>query len=207
MNISKLLLASTMLCALSAPAFADTVTNGNTYFKLSGGAIIPEDIDGVVGGTNATLSFDTGWQVSGTLGKNLTDTLAIEGEIGYFSADFKDGTAGGGTLPIDGKVSGVLGFINANFHPLAKGSFDPYVGAGIGVSHAEIKIDSVGGAPVNISDDGTDLALQASAGFNFAVAAGTSIGAQYRYLWTDTGGSGIDAFTAHNITAHVTFAF
>jgi hypothetical protein len=46
-----------MLGVLAAPAFAGEVSNGNTYAKLSGGAIIPEDIDGTVGGSTGTLTL------------------------------------------------------------------------------------------------------------------------------------------------------
>lgn len=190
------------------PAMADEVSNGNAYAKLSGGAIIPEDIDGTVGATPVTITFDTGWTVSGTLGYWISDAIAVEGELGYLSADFKDGEALGATVPIDGDFTSLLGFLNANYHFSGKGAgFDPYIGAGVGFARSEISIDSIGGVPVGGSDDSTDAALQGTAGINFDMGGGTKLGAQYRYIYTDTGSDGTDAFTAHSITAQVTFAF
>lgn len=208
MKFSRILLASTMLCALSAPVAAAEISNGNTYAKLSAGAIIPEDIDGSVGATNVKLKFDTGWTVTGALGYWVSDSVALEGELGYLSADFKNATALGVTVPVDGDVTSAFAFANANYHFAGKSAgFDPYIGAGVGIARSKVTINSINGTPVNGSDSSTDGALQASAGFNLAVGSGTTIGAQYRYLYLDTGEDGTDSFTGHNITANVTFAF
>jgi OOP family OmpA-OmpF porin len=207
-KISKILLASTMLCALSAPAFAAEVTNGDVYAKLSGGAIIPEDIDVNSGGVTGSVKFDTGWTVSGTLGFWLNDNLTVEGELGYLSADIDSIDVLGVSAATDGDFTSAFAFVNADYHFSGKNAgFDPYIGAGVGVARSEISIDSVLGVPVNQSDDSTDGALQASAGFDFDLGGGTKIGAQYRYLYVDTGGDDTDSFTGHNITAHVSFAF
>ncbi|HEY4345807.1 MAG TPA: OmpW family outer membrane protein [Parvibaculum sp.] len=211
MKISKILLASTMLCALSAaPAMAGEMSNGNAYAKLSGGAIIPEDIDADLGGGfNGKLTFDTGWTASATVGFWLNNNFALEGELGYLAADMdKFEISGVGSAKIDGDVSSILGFVNANYHLSGRNAgFDPYIGAGVGFARSKVSVDSVGGFPIGVSDDSTDAALQGTAGFDFNLGGGTKIGAQYRYIYTDTGGSGVDAFTAHAITAHAVFAF
>jgi len=56
-KLTRILATTAMLGVLAAPAFAGEVSNGNTYAKLSGGAIIPEDIDGTVGGSTGTLTL------------------------------------------------------------------------------------------------------------------------------------------------------
>jgi opacity protein-like surface antigen len=209
MKISKILLATTMLCAMSEPAIADEVSNGNAYAKLSAGAIIPEDIDiDAGGGLTGSMTFDTGWTASGAVGFWLNDSFALEGELGYLAADFDELKAGGGAAKVDGDFNSIFGFVNANLHLSGRdAAFDPYIGAGVGFARSEVSVDSVGGVVFNASDDSTDAALQGSAGFDFNLGGGTKIGAQYRYLYTDTGGNGVDAFTAHNITAHAVFAF
>lgn len=206
MKLTRILATTAMLGVLAAPAFAGEVSNGNTYAKLSGGAIIPEDIDGTVGGSTGTLTFDTGWTVSGAIGYRLSQWVSIEGEVGYLDASLDKFKFGGVDYNLDGDFSSVLGLVNLNLHP-STGAFDPYIGAGIGAAHSKIDLNSINGTPVNESDSSTDFAAQGTVGLNYAVSAGTSIGAQYRYLWTDTGGNGTDAFTAHSVTAHVTVAF
>lgn len=208
MNYKSLILASALASVLAVPAFAGEVESGNNYARLSAGAIIPEDINGTAGATAVKLRFDTGWTVSGAVGTWLDDNVAIEGELGYLSSDFKDGTAAGVTVAIDGKFESTLLMANLNYHFAGKkAAFDPYVGVGAGAAFSKIDINSVGGVPINQSDTSTDAAAQATAGLNYNVDSGVSLGVQYRYLYTDTGGNGSDAFTAHNLTANVTFAF
>jgi len=207
-NYKKLILPSALASALAAPAFAGEVENGNNYARLSAGAIIPEDINGTAGATAVKLRFDAGWTVSAAVGTWLDDNIALEGELGYLSADFKDGTAAGVTVAIDGNFESTLLMANLNYHFAGrKATFDPYIGVGAGAAFSKIDLNSIGGTPVNQSGSSTDAAAQATAGLNFNVDSGVSLGVQYRYLYTDTGSNGTDAFTAHNLTANVTFAF
>tara|TARA_R110000868_G_scaffold314754_2_gene575666 strand:- start:2654 stop:3283 length:630 start_codon:yes stop_codon:yes gene_type:complete len=209
MKKSKLLLASAMLCALSAPAFADEAVAGNNYARLSGGIIVPEDLDGTSAGTPVTITFESGWTVSGAAGTWVNENLTVEGELSYLSADFKDGTVIGVTVPIDGTFSSTLALANANFHFGGKaGTFDPYVGGGVGAAFTEIDLKTVGGVAINQKDSDTNLAAQATAGINLNLSSGLAIGAQYRYVYIDAGdNSNSDGFTAHNVTANVTLAF
>lgn len=208
MNCKKLILASALVGVLATPAFAGEVENGNNYARLSAGAIIPEDINGTAGATSVKIKFDTGWTVSAAVGTWLNDNIALEGELGYLSADFKDGTAAGVTVAIDGNFESTLLMANLNYHFAGKkAAFDPYIGVGAGAAFSKIKLNSVGGIAFNQSDTSTDAAAQATAGLNFNVDSGVNLGVQYRYLYTDTGSNGTDAFTAHNLTANVTFAF
>ena len=204
---TKVLLATAMTCALSAPAFADEAVSGNNYARLSAGVISPEDIDVTVGPT-VTFSFDTGYTVSGAVGTWVNDNITVEGEATYLSADFDKGESGGVSVAIDGDFSSALLLANAAFHLSGKNaSLDPYVGAGVGVAFSKLSIDSIGGVAVNQSDSATDAAAQLSAGLNLSLASGVSVGAQYRYLYIDSGSDDSDGFSGHNLTANVTFAF
>ncbi|MDO8838215.1 MAG: outer membrane beta-barrel protein [Parvibaculum sp.] len=195
--------AAVLLGAMSAPAFAE----GGLYGKLSAGALILDDVGGNVGGPPVSISFDTGWTVSGAIGSQINENFAIEGELTYLTAEFDQGTALGVSVPIDGTLTSILAMLNANLHPMAGNSFDPYVGAGVGVAFSNTDIKSVGGVPVNADDSSEDLALQGTAGLNMALGGGTKIGAQYRYIWTDTGGGGVDNITGHALTLHLIAAF
>lgn len=202
----KLAAATAVISAVAAPAFANEVKDGDTYFKLSGGAIIVDDLKGTSGGLPVKIEFDTGWTISGAIGYHLNPNVALELELSYVTADFDSGTVAGITVPINGDLSSLLTLVNANFHANPGGNFDPYIGAGIGMAFSEIKIDSIGGIPVNSKDSGDDLALQGTAGVNMALGGG-KLGAQYRYLWTDTGGGGSDDLTAHALTLHYVLPF
>jgi len=206
--LAKLAAGTAMLVAMTAPAMAEELRSGNTYLRLSGGALVMDDIKMSGGGLTGELSFDTGWVVSGAIGYNLSPQFAVEAELTYLTADFDTASvAGVGSAPVDGDLSSFLTMVNANFHPMAGGSFDPYIGAGIGMAFSEVSIDSVGGAPLNRSADSEDLALQANAGFDMNLGNGKKVGAQYRYIWTDTGTSGMDDITGHALTLNFTTTF
>lgn len=208
MKTTKLLLASAVLCALAAPALADDVVSGNNYARLSAGVIVPEDLEGTSGGVPVNIEIDSGWTVSGAFGTWINNNLTVEGELSYLAADFKDGTVGAVTVPIDGTFSSTLALANANFHFGGKtGTFDPYIGGGIGAAFSEVDLKSIGGVPVNDKDSDTNLAAQATAGLNLNLSSGLAIGAQYRYVYIDSGSGSSDGFKAHNVTANVTFSF
>lgn len=204
----KLALVATMLCAVTAPALADEVAVGNNYARLSGGVIMPEDIDVTVPGATGTFSFDDGLIVSGAFGVWVNDNLTLEGEVSYLDSDFDKLTLLGVSADVDGSFSSTLAMANASYHFAGKNAtFDPYLGAGAGAAFSKLDISSVGGVAINGEDTSTDLAVQGTAGVNMKLSDGFSLGAQYRYLYTDTGGDGSDDFTAHNFMASATLAF
>lgn len=197
-----------MLCAVTAPALADEVAVGNNYARLSGGVIMPEDIDVTVPGATGTFSFDDGLIVSGAFGVWVNDNLTLEGEVSYLDSDFDKLTLLGVSADVDGSFSSTLAMANASYHFAGKNAtFDPYLGAGAGAAFSKLDISSVGGVAINGEDTSTDLAVQGTAGVNMKLSDGFSLGAQYRYLYTDTGGDGSDDFTAHNFMASATLAF
>lgn len=202
----KLAAATAVLAALSAPAYANEVKDGDTYFKLSGGALIVDDLKGTAFGLPLKVELDTGWTVSGAIGYHLNPNVALELELSYVTADFDSATIGGAPVTINGDISSFLTLVNAVFHVNPGGNFDPYFGAGIGAAFSEIKIDSLAGIPINSKDSTDDLALQGTAGVNMALGSG-KLGAQYRYLWTDTGGNGADDVTGHALTLHYILPF
>lgn len=203
LRVTSFLLSSAVLVALSAPALAAEVSQGPLYGKLSAGAVFVPDIDD---GASDSISFSTGWTVGATLGYRLTDWLAVEGEVSYLDASIDSVSSGGTSVDASGDLTSLLGFVNVNLHPMS-GNLDPYIGGGIGVAHSEVSLDRISYFPVDASDSSTDLAAQGSVGVNYITNGGTSVGAQYRYIWTDTGGDGVDNITAHSLTLQVTVPF
>lgn len=203
----KLAATTALVAVIASPAMAQEVRVNDNYFRLSGGALVLEDVDGNVGATPTELTFDTGWVASGAIGHQLSPQFAIEAELTYLTADFDKATVGGVSASIDGDVSSFLAMANANFHPFAGGGFDPYIGAGAGVAFSDLSVDSIGGVATNIDESGEDLALQGNAGFDFHLGGGSKFGAQYRYIWTDTGSNTSDELAGHAFTVNFTAAF
>lgn len=208
MNKKNLMLAAAVICAVSAPALADELVVGNNYARLSGGIIMPEDIDVKAPAATGTFSFDNGWTVAGAFGTWVNDNLTVEGEVSYLTGDFDELSVLGVSTTVDGGFSSTLLLANASYHFGGKNAaIDPYVGGGAGAAFSDIEIKSVGGIPVNGDSSGTDLAFQAGAGINMKLSDGFTLGAQYRYLYADTGDSDTDGFSAHNVMASATLAF
>ena len=205
-----------------AKAQAAVMPLGQAYVGVSGGFIIPQDINNTFSGAitgSGKLSFKTGGAVDGFVGYHFTPILALEGEFTYasFDADSFSGTLNGVTIaaPIDGHVNAVTGLANLIVTPLGRGRFTPYLGAGVGFASFEEKVDSIGGTFVGERDNFTDLAANFIAGMDVAIVPRWSVGVRYRFFWVNTGGTttsaGIsvkqDDFTAHVITANATFHF
>jgi opacity protein-like surface antigen len=195
---------------------------GRGYAGVSGGFIIPQDINGTFSGAIAgtgKLSFKTGGAVSGFVGYHVTPILAVEGEFSYasFDADKFSGTLNGVTVTeaIDGHVNAFTGLANLIVTPLGRGRFTPYLGGGIGIASFEERVNSIGGTFVGARDDFTDAAADFIAGADFTIVPRWSVGVRYRFFWVNTGGTtttaGVsvkqDDFTAHVITANATFHF
>lgn len=206
--LTKFAATAAMVVAMTAPAMAEEVRSGNTYFRLSGGALVIDDVDGKGAAAGSKISFDTGWVVSGAVGYNINSQIAVEAELTYLTADFDTiSVAGLGSVSADGDLSSFLTMVNANFHPMAGNSFDPYIGAGIGMAFSQLSLDAVGGVPVGVSTDSDDLALQGNIGFDMNLGNGKKVGAQYRYIWTDTSSNTADEITGHALTLNFTAAF
>jgi opacity protein-like surface antigen len=99
--------------------------------------------------------------------------------------------------------------------PFGRSGFAPYIGIGPGVVYFNQTVNSIGGIPVNTSSKETDFAANAIVGFEAAVTNQLSLGARYRFIWANTSSNttsgGVttkqDDFTAHVITANLTFHF
>ncbi len=239
-TIRRCLLAAGICAALSAgdPANAQqagqpVMNLGNAYAGVSAGVIIPQDLHLSLSGTTAgvavsgsgNLSFDPGAAVTGYAGYHFNDYVAGELEVGYAEFDFDKvsgsitvsglGTASG-SISVGGHIDSVLGFANVIVNPMTSRSpWTPYFGGGPGFAHIDAKLSSIGGVAVAASGSETDLAADAIAGIDFAVAQNVSLAAQYRFLWVNVSsvasGGGLTAkngdFFAHMITANATFHF
>jgi opacity protein-like surface antigen len=203
------------------------VESGKVYAGVSAGMVIPNAVNfssnTSVGGytTNATgkFEFDNGYSVSGLAGYRFNDYLRGEAELGYSSFDYSkvslNGTitSGGttytvnGTADLKGSVDTVTGMVNGIVTPMGKSKVTPLLGAGIGFAATDQKITRIGTTATNLTKSSTDLAASGMVGLEYAATEKVAVGARYRYMWVNSGGNGLDDFTAHNITATATYKF
>jgi len=151
--------------------------------------------------------FDNGWTLSGQVGVKLDSGLRAELEVAYtkYNVATHSGLAAGGAV-IDGVDVAVLtrgapsasnptvgqviadgqgsvdslgAFANAYYDFNAGGTFQPYIGAGIGYQRVNVEFMPSGVPVTDDSDSG--LAWQAMAGASFAVSDTIDLFAQYTY--------------------------
>src|SRR5690242_2708587 len=109
----------TSFAAGEAKAQVAVMPLGQAYVGVSGGFIIPQDINNTFSGAvtgSGKLSFKGGGAVSGFVGYHFTPILAVEGEFSYAAVDedmFK-GTFNGvpATLAVDGHVNAFASMAN-----------------------------------------------------------------------------------------------
>ena len=228
MALQRALIAS--LCA--ATALGGAAYANDFYVSLSGGVSLQSDsenegaFDGafttgagssITAGTvlddgtrlGWTTEFDTGYAVSGALGRRF-DFFRAELEVAYQANDVDShtGVTVGDGLALGGEDAGVLitgsdgiGVSVADFVGDGQGQIDtifvmanayydfdlggplkPYVGGGVGVGFIDVDY-SPSGVGI-IQDDATAFAYQAMAGLTYEVGPATELFAGYRYRAT-----------------------
>ncbi len=223
-----------MVCSIlgsSFSALADEAIfrKGNTYINLGGGILSLEDIGqslssagsvfGITYSASATTTytFDTGYQIYGGIGHNLTENLSYELDLGYSWADYNTVSSsatvvatalgssltltGSQTLNVDGTVSG-LSVMNSLIAKFGNAQFNPYIGAGLGLVYFQDEVNTIGSLTVNGERSGT-----APGGALIGGIDAGALGLRYKYIWAATGENGFDDATAQAITANYKVPF
>lgn len=232
---SLMMSAAVLAAAMTSHASAQTVSAGGFYAGLSIGALVPSDTDqttrGAVAGVpvsgSGKLGFKTGAAVGGRVGYRFGEHLAAEADLTYtrYRHDRLDGRLAVGPLAVDGAgfdghVSKWLGFVNAVVTPWGRAGVTPYVGAGIGFSSYEATVNAIdtaafGRLAMGSKTSKTDFAANAMAGVDWALTETVSVGARYRFIWTDSattetsGGLTSEAGNArhHELATTLTYRF
>jgi len=221
--------ALSLMISMSAACVAQAGDTSPYYGRVEGGVVMAEDLSfsssanqyGVTVTASGNIEMETGYTLSGAIGRHMNNLVALEVEAGYSKFDYDKvtgnltATAGGtnyvvnGSADIDGSIQTVTAIANAIFTPLGnkKSRLSPFVGLGLGAVYSKDTIDSIGTLQVNGSDSDVSLVANAIVGLDYAINKSTSVGAKYRYLWTNSGQNGFDDMTAHTLTANVTFNF
>lgn len=165
MNHAK---ASDLLYTPKVPHVSQINPDG-WYIEGSGGGIWGEDYSGV--------SFDTGYNFSGSVGYNWGQvgfaSLRTEAEVGYFNEDGQCGTK------IGCSVDGIYGLLNAYADFNTGTPFTPFIGGGVGYANVTADINAPGFA---LQSRDKDFAWDATAGVSYDLTRNITLDIAYRYL-------------------------
>ena len=196
MRLRNALLAATLLTAVSGAALAQ----GNQHpkgFYVGGalGANITGDLDAKINSTslgvnNNDLTFDmkTGYAILGAVGYAYGNGLRTEIEPGYRrnSIDGISGAAAAANL--SGKLENLSVMLNAIYDINIGSALVPYLGAGLGTSRVNGKVDGEG-------DSKWKLAYQGIAGVAYSLNNQVKLDLGYRYFATPDVKVGADVGT------------
>jgi outer membrane protein W len=162
----------------------------------------------------------TGTAFGGLLGYGFNSYLNIELDAGVVTNRFKSfegaiAIAGvgsfNGKIPVSGRIQTIATFMNGLVTPLGQDNgVVPFFGIGIGLAHSSARLDqfTIGPVafPVGSHSSETDLAADATIGFDVKLTPEIGLGIAYQYMWIDSkhlgSGVGFQANTGHT-TGHV----
>lgn len=174
----NLLLLSAFAALAAVPAKAAESQAGETYGKLFGGVVFDRDYEVETvppGGTPVgDLGTDTGFDVGGALGYQISDMFAIEGEVAYRLNSIDAATIAIVPAPADPDLNALSFMANGVFTAPSGYGITPYVGAGAGTAR-------VGG----LGDHDFVFAYQAFGGLKTNITDRIAAGVEYRYFGTN----------------------
>jgi opacity protein-like surface antigen len=217
-EMKALVLGAVVSAALCAPAFAaDIAVKGpprasfvsapSPWYAVVGGAVLfsggstdLRDRDCSTSpflpcGVTASIQGDGGWGVFGGIGYRFSPWLRGELRVGYGESQAEgDSNFPGFPGKVHGRYSSLSALVNAyvdiaGLFPGGMGGFEPYIGAGIGVSNNRIRsvtTDVFAGAVFlhTLSfpgGDNTEFAWTVSAGVAYRLSRNMLIDVAYRY--------------------------
>jgi outer membrane protein OmpA-like peptidoglycan-associated protein len=186
------------------------------YVGIFGGAIFPlhSSIDGPQVPSGSRADWNTGWVAGGTVGYIIGNGFRVEAEGAYRYSQLHQlyGIGGGGRISNISAMGNVLYDINT-------GTFiTPYIGAGVGVSYAQVRANPSPSAATQVffSDHDVVFAYQGIAGLSFQITPEVALGVDYRFFGTldpriaaSTPPNSDHDFTnrQHTVTANIRYLF
>lgn len=191
--MKALFLAAVSAATLMATAASAQQISPDWYV----GGNFGDSFDAKVNGGGRPTS-DSGWTISGAVGRRFGNGFRAEGELVYLDNDGRHGS---------GDTKTTAGFVNGYYDFLQNPDWQPFIGAGIGIG--QVRID--GNGPTAHGDD-TNFAYQLKVGLAHPFSDKLTGEIAYRYLGvTDVKiGSGVSRFSgdygASAITVGLRFA-
>jgi opacity protein-like surface antigen len=169
---------------VAEPASQPAMSSSEWYLSLhvGGVSIAPVETTFVYGGPNTgDVSSDYGYRLGGAVGVELSDNVAIEGELSYATVNLSEFDYGVGTDSVEGTAATTS--LMANFVlGTDMGGLRPYVGVGAGAVNVSLDIpELVFGGGDALNDNDWTWGAQVFAGLEVPVGENDYLGARYRY--------------------------
>jgi opacity protein-like surface antigen len=199
--MKRLAFAAAMAVFAVAPAKADVVD----YAELFGGLTFDpsQDVNGI------SYDLDTGFNVGGALGWNLSPQFALEADFFFTTADYDL------AAPADGTLESFSFMANAVYNIDMGSRFRPYIGAGVGGVQLRFTDGVTSGGDPYTGDSDIVFGYQGFAGFAINVDNNIDFIAEYRYQGAgDANGSFTSLgvayplefeYSSHNLSAGLRF--
>lgn len=169
------------------------------YVSLYGGVALPGDYKV----EDATLKFDTGFIIDGTIGYDFGPARA-DLSIGYQQSGLDKVEFNGDEASPDDVDGSALTVLANGYYDIDAGSgILPYVTAGLGIANLDIEAHTDDG---DVSTDETVFAWQVGAGVGVELGDGFTFDLGYRYLRPE-GLKNDGSWESHNILAGVRYQF
>ena len=169
-------------------------------------------IDDVTDDTGTDLTTDTGFMLTGAVGRHFGQWRA-EGELLYAKADADTVEGLGLSFSANGDVSATAGMLNGYYDFDTGSKWIPYVGLGVGYANVGVNdLSAMGMAGVDDSDNVIAAQAKLGVGYMFSDALTGTFG--YRFFGTDdlsltdaAGTFDADGIVSHTLEAGLRFNF
>ncbi|MCI0401017.1 MAG: outer membrane beta-barrel protein [Gammaproteobacteria bacterium] len=166
------------------------------YAAVGGGVAFANDVDVPSLPTTATMDLDTGFLVTGAVGRAFGNFRA-EGEVFYIQNDISSLSAPGVFVAPSGDVSNLAFMVNGYIDVNTNSKWLPFIGGGIGGANVSINDSAAVQAlqPLGVDDSDTVFAYQFKAGvaYQFTETVVGTVG--YRFFGT----ADVDIFGTTNV--------
>ncbi|SFR47692.1 Outer membrane protein beta-barrel domain-containing protein [Yoonia tamlensis] len=197
-----------------APLIAPLQTNNDYYVSVFAGSNAVSDID-----TNYdffdndyTVAFDTGFVAGVTFGKRISETLRVEGELSFASAEAANysaissaGYVFADSVTAEGNLDATYLLVNVWYDIPTAGPLGYYVGGGLGGAKVDGDI-TFNGFAFGYGPGETKLAGQIGAGLMYDVSQSLTLDVGYRFKhvgdvdFEDSDGTGV--YTGGTVQSH-----
>ena len=184
MSSAKTLCAMAIATPLAALAATTASAEEGWFVRAYGGISEMSDIDGDAVGINgvdgkADITLDTGFTAGLGAGYRFDNNWAAELAWEFRSNDSETELPSGAVYD-DGNYASSTLFLNGYYHFARSGSWDPYLGAGVGwLQEVDIDLEDASGE-LSYSGDG-DFGFQVFGGVNYHFSEAWAANAEIRY--------------------------
>ncbi len=197
--------AGVVVAAVSASAQAQELNNA-WYGTAGVGLLMLNDQNTVVGTTAASGEFATGYELQGSVGYGFANGLRAELDFGYGHSRISNIKVGAINVGVSGGGVSLLEASGAGYYDFNRGGISPYIGAGAGVTHVSVGAATAGTATAPSHSD-SFLSLFGEIGVAFPISPSVAIVPSVRYIWLDSGDTGVESNTGFGFKAAVRYSF